>query len=270
MNKINIRSSMLPSYADCCLRSASKQFKRLILDAGYTLRELPKTVGIPVGNGVHAAVKMHVEKYIETGVWGNVSESIDIAIDKYKSDSGDGIMFDATTVSGNEAEKQIITAVKSFVFEVTPHIKPIETEKQYNSIVDNEFSFTGSPDLIDESEFIDDIKGGAKCRPYHSQLGGYGLLRKTNGYAAPKGMRLWHLPRVSTKKTYPGAQKIEYDVSQCVLSASYTIKLIQSHVRNFIKTGSTWAFPANPMSMLCSDKFCPAWGTDVCKYFRKD
>jgi hypothetical protein len=35
--------------------------------------------------------------------------------------------------------------------------------------------------------------------------------------------------------------------------------------------GDPWAFAANPSSMLCSAKFCPAYGSDFCtEHMKKD
>lgn len=266
---INIRASMLPSYQDCPRRSASKQFKQIIIAAGYTLRELPVIVGVAVGNGLHAGVKQQADTFISSGSWGSIDDAIEVGINKYHRDIIDGVDFDNNTVNSNEAEKQIVTQVKSFVYEVTPHIKPIESERKFYSVADKDFEFTGSTDLIDEAGIIDDIKGGARCRPYHAQLGGYALLRRANDLTETSGCRLWHMPRVSTKKSYPGATRIDYDVKLCILSASYTINQIKSNVRSFLKTKSSWAFPANPLSMMCSDKYCPAWGTDFCEFNRK-
>jgi hypothetical protein len=267
---INIRASMLPSYQDCPRRAASKQFRQLITAAGYELRQMPPTVAIPVGNGLHMGVKTMADHYISTGTWASIDDAIESGIQKYHTDIKDGVMYDNNTVSNNEAEQQIITAVKSFVYEVTPLIKPRICERQYYSVADQEFEFTGSADLIDQTDFVDDIKGGARSRPYHAQLGGYALLKKANGDGETKGCRVWHMPRISTKKSYPGAQLHEYDVKLCILSASYTIKQIKSNVKSFLYTKSSWAFPANPLSMMCSDKYCPAWGTEFCEFNRKD
>lgn len=267
---INIRASMLPSYQDCPRRSAAGQFRTIIEAAGYTLNQRPQIVGIAVGQGLHAGVKQQADTFISSGQWGSIDDAIDSGIDRYHQDIKDGVIFDNNTVSSNEAEKQIITQVKSFVYEVTPHIKPVKCERKYISVTeDKEFEFTGSADLIDTDDIIDDIKGGARSRPYHAQFGGYALLRRAEREGETKGCRVWHMPRVSTKKSYPGAQMHVYDVKLCILSASYTINQIKSNVKSFLKTKSSWAFPANPLSMMCSDKYCPAWGTEFCEFNRK-
>jgi hypothetical protein len=263
---INIRASMLPSYQDCPRRSAAGQFRDIITSAGYTLNQRPQIVGIAVGQGLHAGVKLQAETFISSGSWGSIDDAIESGIDRYHQDIKDGVLFDNNTVSSNEAEKQIITQVKSFVYEVTPHIHPIQSERKYYSMIDKEFEFTGSPDLIDSASIIDDIKGGAKSRPYHGQFGGYALLRRANGEPETTGCRVWHMPRVSTKKNYPGATLHEYDVKLCILSASYTVKQIKNNVNSFLTTKSSWAFPANPLSMMCSDKYCTAYGTDFCEF----
>ena len=267
---INIRASMLPSYQDCPRRSAAGQFREIITSTGYTLNQRPQIVGIAVGQGLHAGVKLQAETFISSGSWGSIDDAIESGIDRYHQDIKDGVLFDNNTVSSNEAEKQIITQVKSFVYEVTPRIKPVQSERKYYSVSDKEFEFSGSPDLIDVADIIDDIKGGARSRLYHGEMGGYILLRQANDLVKTKGVRIWHMPRVSTKKSYPGASLHEYDVKLCILSASYTISQIKSNVRSFLKTKSSWAFPANPLSMMCSDKYCTAYGTDFCEFNNKE
>ncbi|CAO3439801.1 hypothetical protein [Azospirillum argentinense] len=37
-----------------------------------------------------------------------------------------------------------------------------------------------------------------------------------------------------------------------------------------IEPGDPWAFAANPSSKLCSDRFCPAWGTAFCREHQTD
>jgi hypothetical protein len=32
-----------------------------------------------------------------------------------------------------------------------------------------------------------------------------------------------------------------------------------------IRPGDPWAFQSNPNSVLCGERFCPAWGTDFCR-----
>jgi hypothetical protein len=40
---------------------------------------------------------------------------------------------------------------------------------------------------------------------------------------------------------------------------------IKRTVTELYDGGDIYAVPANPMSKMCSEKFCLIWGTDACK-----
>lgn len=267
---IKIRASSLPSYSDCPRRSAASSFKWLVREAGYDLRERQHSIGAAVGTASHTAAIYNVKAIIEHGTPGTLADAIENGIIDYRKNAAGGILFDGTTVSNNEAERQIQTLGYYFYNDVLPKIQPAAAERYLPVVLGDGFMLTGHTDIESVSDDIDDLKFGSKMRPYHGQLGAYATIKQAHDKRETKQLKIWHMPRVSTKKQYPGTQKIVLDNELCIKSALSTIKRIKSDVTRFQATGDAWEFPANPMSMMCSDKYCPAWGTNFCDFGRKE
>jgi hypothetical protein len=263
MKKINIRCSMLPGYSDCPRRGAAKQFSDIITDAGFKLRDLPCSVGASLGTGCHVGSIMMADSVIDNGIAWSLSDAIEASIDKFRKLTESGVMWDNSTRQHGDAEKQIKILVNSFAKETLPIVKPVRTEYSRCAYIPD-VEITGHTDI--ESDIgIDDLKFGSANRVYIEQLGAYSLVRKSEDKKPVKQLRIFHMPRVPIRKPYPGMAVYEYDVNEAEKSAWYTINMIKAQVKKFIETGNPWCFPANHMSMMCSDKYCPAWGTDFCK-----
>lgn len=261
---INIRASMLPSYQDCPRRAAAKQWRKIINDAGYQLRSLQTSIGAIVGTGMHTGAQAMAESVIRTGESLPVSEAIEISITAMRSELSNGAIYDATTKNSNNAEFQTKRLTEAFAIDVLPNIEPERVEVQRVVKINDEFEFSGKTDCEAAGGFIEDYKGGSQYRPAHQQFGGYVILRSSYKESETTTCRMWHLPRTSVNRTYPGTDKYLYDVNQCTAAAWASIQHIMRDMREFLRTGEPWAFACNPMSAICSDKYCPAWGTDFC------
>jgi len=269
---IKIRASMLPSWHDCPRRGAAKQFRRMIAEAGFELREISRSIGAAIGTGLHSGVMPALKMKMQTGELPPVNSSIELGIIEFKKQAAEGIIYDTTTASMSEAEKQIITMVTVYNAKIAPNINlaylPEEELKACIQSAGIAVELSGHPDIETTDLELCDVKSGTKMRPYFSQLGGYSLLRLSNGGKHPDRMRIDYVPRVSTKKMYPGIERYYYDVITCEREAWGVIKHIVMNVNKFLEVKQPWCFPANPMSMMCSDKYCPAWGTEFCKLGR--
>lgn len=262
--KIEIRSSMLPSYPDCPRRGAAKQFRELIINAGFTLRNLMPSIGAAIGTGCHSGAINLLNDVILSGVPGSKSDAEELSIIRFREQIELGVVWDSITCKNNDAEKQIRILLNSFLLEALPQIKPKFTEFARLAVL-GEIENTGHTDIETIENGIDDLKFGAQFRPYHSQLGDYAILRESMAGGKVESLRLFHMPRVSLKKNYPGMSVFHYDIRESKNAAWYTIRMIRGQVLKFIETKNPWSFPANPMSMMCSEKYCPAHGTDFCK-----
>lgn len=265
MNTINIRCSMLSSYADCPRRAAAKQWRENITECGFALRELSPSAGAGVGHGFHSAARYIMECKRDTGMLPRISDPVDLAVEEYRRETETGVIYDNTTTSRNDAEKQISVITGVFLNGVAPSLRPVEIEKHRAALAETGFELTGTCDLETEENTIDDYKTGAKANPCQPQLGAYSLQRKSETKQKPAALRQIHIPRVSVKKPHPGPSVIVYDVDLCELAAHYTIRRVIADMKRFLESGSPWSFDANPMSMMCSDKYCPAWGTEWCE-----
>lgn len=260
---IYIRASLLPSWNDCPRRGAAQQYRKLIEGAGYTLNERPPSIGGIVGTSVHTGAGVTIKQYIDSGTYAKRQDCIDVGIDTLRREVVNGTLWDSTTSKRGDAELQVVQMVTSYCVQVAPSLTPIRLEVQRESKFLEGVIFTGKDD-VETACGIRDTKTGSREKSFHAQLGGYSLLRRAESEAV-KSLTVDYLPRVSVAKTYPGAREILYDVKQCEELAYYTIQQIAESVKRFMATGNSFAFPCNPMSTMCSDKYCSAYGTNFCK-----
>jgi hypothetical protein len=265
-NLIRIRSSMLPSAADCMRRAAAAQFKTEITDAGYRLRERLPVIGGIVGTGTHKGTEHTIETYIKTGNHARITDCIEIGIESIKSEIISGIIWDPTTPSKNDAEQQCKQMVNAYCVMIAPNIKPVAVPEKYRQAkISEDILFTGSTDIETIENDIRDVKTGYALKPFQAQQGGYSLLRKAAIKQPTNRLIVDFLPRTSVKKTFPGPTTKIYDVDLCEQMAYSIILRIASAVRKFRLAGNSNAFPCNPMSILCSEKYCTAFGTEFCR-----
>ena len=266
---ILLHASTLPMYADCPRRSATRIIWRLLADHGYVFQPRLQNIGAAVGHGLHSSaahlanVKLSGERPAEK----HLAEGVEMGIAGLHEEVKDGVEFDNTTTTVNDAEKQIITLSQSVLYDIIPGLDIVTCDPPPLRATIEGLEFTGRWD-IEEPDGIDDYKSGTAMRPCHAQLGGYSLLRKSAGKDRAQRLTQIYLPRVPVKKAYPGATRINYNVDVCENVAYSTIKHIVHDIRNFEKSGSPQVFLANPCSMLCGSKYCAAWGTEWCEFGR--
>lgn len=263
---INIRASMLPSACDCMKRAIAGQFRNDIKKAGFILKEREPIIGGAVGTAVHDGSEYTIKQLLLTGSHASKNDCIEVGMKTFKEEIKDGTIWDSTTTSGNEAEKQISNMVNSFYLQIAPSVQPASMpEKKYELQIGNDIIFTGSSDIEEINNDLHDIKTGVMLRSYQAQQGGYSILRQhAKGLIAGK-LIIDYLPRVSTRKAYPGATQKIYNRDTCEKLAFYTIIRIAEIMRQFYTDYNSDKIPCNPMSMLCSDKFCTAYGTKFCR-----
>ena len=111
---------------------------------------------------------------------------------------------------------------------------------------------------------IRDLKSGTTRRANQAQYGGYAILATLNGIPVGEIVEDY-IQRVKVDAPQPPPELHQYTLTTATTAAKTIIKGIIREFQDFSATGEPWAFPANPMSMMCKDKFCPAWGTDFCQ-----
>lgn len=236
----------------------------MIQDAGFTLRETMPSVGAAVGTAVHAANSHMLVGKIETGELAPVADGVEIAIQAFRAEIAPGAEWDETTPNLQVAEFQIRRMVEAYV-PVARTLRPALVETELRANIAPDWVLTGHVDLYEDGAVPgpDDTKTGALERPYQAQLGGYSLLLKSNGYPVQR-VGTTFIPRARKTKPQPPAIRQAFDLETAERAAFATVQAIKTAAEKFAETGDPYAFSANPMSLMCSSRYCPAWGTKFC------
>ena len=268
---MNIRASMLPGYNDCTRRAVAKQYKRKFQKLGYEFRELAPSVGSSVGTAVHISTA-ELDKALWRGEKPNLSVAVDMAVTALVEELSTGCTWDDTTPNMNTAQLQIqrMTECYTPIMPLTVNGEPaveIGGEMGLQADCGDGWILTGHPDLIDANGFLLDKKTGAKMRPYQGQFGGYSLLVRSNKIIKQlSGVGMLYIARMGKTKHQTPPVLQSYGVALCEREAMGTIHRIKSDMALFDSNGDlNKAFPCNQSSMMCTPKYCPAFGTDFCE-----
>ena len=273
---IVVRASALPGWTDCPRRGAARLFESEIRASGYELRETGRGIGATIGTSVHKAAAYTLTEKMVAGTPAPTSAATDCAIDTYREIVREGVDFDRETPSTPDAERQIVRMVDSYQRTIVPAVDPIAVEEPLEADTPFGVTLTGHGDLLArEAACVRDLKTGKKRGNYKPQLGGYALLYKANGLPAASCAEDF-LERTSLKKPQPDPRSYTHDLPSAETAALAILRHIKSCLDIFragdpalgIRPGDPWAFPANPNSMLCSAKWCRAWGTEWCHEHR--
>jgi len=250
-------------------RGAARAFRKLIASKGFKLREFESArIGAAIGTGVHSGAAHVMNNKKDTGELGKIDDMINISADSFRKKIVHGVDYDGTTRNVNEADLQIGSISRMYYNLIAPKIEPIRIEKELPAKVSKDFELIGHPDCI-AKDGIHDLKSGVKCYSYHAQMGAYRILARSNYIrGSDLGLRIVWIPRTKINSKRIIAQKppqvIPYNPLGAENMAYSQLTLIMNQVREFENAGDPEAFPANPMSNLCSAKWCTALGTEFC------
>lgn len=272
-----IRCSALSGYSDCPRRGATRLFWREIVAAGFKLRSTRRGIGAAIGSAVHAAAAAVFGEKAKTGRLPPESVALDATRDSLNTAiGGESIEYDGprgATHTRAEAESQSLRMTRSYFRVVAPAVRPIIVEQRFEAEVAPGIVLSGQPDMVArEPHSVRDLKTGARLGSHAPQIGGYALLARTHGLDIDEAAIDW-VPRTAVGKPQPDPVSVEVRVAQAETAAANIIRHIEGDLRTFrdgdperhILPGDPWAFLANPSSMLCSPKYCPAHGTEFCK-----
>lgn len=270
-----IRPSSLPAWNDCPRRTATQLYRPLILSAGYELRTLDNTIGAAVGRSVHAGAAFTMKSKIDTGELGADDDAGACALEEYSENVADGVAWDDATPGRNDGERQILRMVRSYREHLAPKIEPISVERRIECDLGDGFVLSGQTDQVvrEMGGGVRDLKTGKVQRANGSQYGSYSLLVRAHG-GTVEALVEDYLPRVRLKLPQPEPVSHKFDVAACENAALDTINDMKAAVEEFVRRlqqggrPPEGAFRANPQSMLCSDKWCSAWGTAFCRIHR--
>jgi hypothetical protein len=272
---IVIRCSSLSLYCDCPRRTAARLFRAEIEDAGFKLRRPPRGIGALIGTAVHkAAAEMLKEKAV-TGILPSANVATDVARDSLVAELADGeIAYDTTTPTRSLAVVQGAAMTRAYHRAVAPQVRPIIVEERLEAEIAPGLVLSGQPDVVArEPGAVRDLKTGARRPVGHApQLGGYSLLSRSHGLDIETAS-IDFVQRVPPSKPQPDPVSKPVAVAQAETAATNIIRHMEGDLATFragdpvrrILPGDPWAFQANPSSILCSPKYCSAFGTEFCR-----
>jgi PD-(D/E)XK nuclease superfamily len=271
-----IRASALSLYPDCPRRTAARLFWREIAAAGFKLRHVSRGIGAAIGSSVHQAAAAMLREKAQKGTLPPTSFATDAARDGVIAELQEGeILFDPTTPNRGQAVIQSVEMTRGYHRTIAPGVEPILVEERLEAEVMPGLVLSGQPDVVArEPARLRDVKTSSRPRPgsHAPQLGAYALLVRTHGLDVEEAA-IDHVQRVPPHKLQPDPQSKPVPITQAETAASSILKHIEGDLATFragdperrILPGDPWAFQANPASILCSPKYCPAFGTDFCR-----
>lgn len=263
-----IRASSTPGLSDCERRTVARSFPELLKSLGYELRETMPHIGAAVGIGVHACAEFLLRTKVDTGNLGIFDDAQDRGIVALRSEVQAGAQYDKISPNLNVAERQLAKMARSYRYGIAPKIKPVRVERRLVAEIAPGYQLSGQADSMTiEPEALHDLKTGANQWPNHAQLGCYSLLSKTWDHPT-KHLFEDFIARVPATDPQPDPQVTEYDRGLCEQIADRRLTRLRAQLEEFKATVDPQVFYANPMSKLCQDRFCPAWGTSFCREHR--
>lgn len=272
MTETRIRCSALPNWPDCKRRTAAELFREEISAYGFHLRQRLMNAGALVGIAAHKAAALLTFHKME-GQRRPEDQILEPAFADMRESIASGLYWDDVTSNRDQAEKQTRRIVAVYRQEVLPRIEPIAVEEELKASLPGGYVLTGRKDILARApRTLDDLKTGKRRRMAVAQYGGYGLLERTHR-PEPEltALREHYIARVITSKAQPNAQTLEFPVVPAENEAMAIIDDIREAHTKFQRRALVGteapetAFMANPRSMLCSEKYCSAWGTDFCR-----
>ncbi|MBA3993410.1 MAG: hypothetical protein C0469_07770 [Cyanobacteria bacterium DS2.3.42] len=270
---IEIRCSSIPSYGDCPRRSAAKLFRETLVADGFLLNPSRPSAAAAIGTAIHKGVANLLRAKQATGefIASEVANAAGLAWESFNEETKEGVIWDKTTPHGMTAEAQIRGLLYSFV-PILDSITPTHIEVPLEAIISPlgeqaiPVKVTGTMDVRDVMGVIHDHKTGTKQPSPQAQLGGYIAVCRLNDIEVT-GARVNFAKREGIKKTNEGLRApkpIPFDAEECLSAFWSTVEEIQRHYEKYLEAKDPWSFPANPMSMLCTPKYCNAHCTNFC------
>jgi len=197
-------------------------------------------------------------------------------MDSFRRDFLDGVLLDEATPKKEDGEVQARRQLAAYRTFVAPEIVPLLIEQRLDATFSPGIIVSGQADVLArEPGRLRDLKSGQR-RPYcKPQIGIYALLARTWGHDVSETIEDW-VPRAPIRHSQPRPVSFVHDLAAAESAGVAMLRHIERDVRTFedgdpefsIVAGDPWAFPANPSSMLCGERFCPAHGTEFCREWR--
>lgn len=238
--------------------------------AGYKLRDLPSSVGAAIGSGTHTAVAHDLTHKMEHGAFGSVDEAVDLGINEMELRiAEEGVMWDEVSPNLSDAQKQVRRLARTYREQIGERITPAAVERRLNAAITPALTLSGQQDVVvAEPSTLRDLKTGKMASSNWGQYGAYSMLLRAHGVYVDRIVEDF-VKRSPLRSPQDAVREIEYDIVACEQQTERVIGAIQDDLARWDETGEREAFLPNPSSSLCTDRFCPAWGTSFCPMGKK-
>lgn len=258
-----IRASALSGYNDCARRASARMFPLALAEAGFTFLQNFRTIGAAIGHGAHAALQYTLQCKIDGDGQGHDDVAEGTALAALEADTADGVRYDdSVAINLQQAQGQVIRTTRMLRAAVTPHIDPVEVEIEMVATY-RDMRIIGHMD-VREPTSMGDLKTGKFERQNGPQYGAYAMLGESLGHEV-SSFKEYYLKTVPIDKMAPPPKIQQYDVVMAKEQAKQMLDYIIDDYQAFLLDGNHKHFRANPASLLCSPKYCPAFGTSYCK-----
>ncbi len=260
-----IHCSSTPQFPDCERRWAARNIAAEIKAAGYELHETLRHIGAAIGSATHAGIAFIMRDRIKTGTWHPKPDASDCSLEVFVEEVASGpILWDDVTSDALTAEKQILRQVRTYNQFAMGRFIPAMVESRKAANHPSGLVATGKTDItVAQPAKLIDCKTGRHQRANGAQYGGYSRILRAHDNPVD-ALEEHYLPRLPLSKEQPEPIIINLDLKVAERAFDRIMQRIADCLNDWRKTKDPGAFIANPQSMLCNEKFCPAWDTEWC------
>lgn len=272
-NIIQIRCSAIPSYGDCPRRAASQLFKEKLRSDGFILNSSRPSAAAGIGTAIHKGIAELLKAKQATGefVASEVALAAERAISSFQDETKEGVIWDKTTPHSETAYIQIRSLLYSFV-PLLDRLQPTHIELPLSKTISPlgeqaavKIELTGTLDVRDTLKVIHDHKTGHSMPSPQAQLGGYIALCRLNDIEVD-GAVFNYAKREGIRKCQTGLEaplQVRLDPEECLNAFWAICKQMQRDYEDYLMSVDSgnpdpWTFLPNPMSQMCTPKYCSA------------
>lgn len=269
-----IRCSMLPAWDDCSRRTAARQYWKILESKGHSIKVLLPSVGAAIGTAIHKAQSHFLLARLNGIQEPSQSDCFEVAEASLTAALAPGAVWDDTTPNMMVAEAQLFRMI-AVLWPTLQDKRPkiVESELQATVPMVQGWVLSGHVDYFGESGDLVDLKTGVVDRNYAGQFGGYALILEANGHkvrtATVAYIKRVRLGTPAKPNPQPLPARFPYDIPDAKDTAWRAIKEIVQQMETYAASGKPSVLRANSTSLMCSEKYCPVWGTDFCTVHKK-
>lgn len=274
---IELHASGLSELGDCARRGAAKIMKGEIGKI-YGFGETRKGIGAAMGTTLHSMMAQLFRIKLQLGVLdeSHIEDALQEIWPKFETEISGNIIWETKgpTPHIDTARTQLRNMALALL-PVARFVDPYRIEHDYELDINRLGDYAlpvllkGRPDVISTRGEVHDHKCGKTFPSAHAQIGLYIILAREHGDRADYAVVNW-VPRKGIRSQDEIiCRSVKLPAEECVAAAYSAIEEFQRHYMRWLESKERgvldpWAFPANPVSYLCSGAYCLAYETGFC------